>query len=48
VIAFLASDDAGFVEGVILPVDRSLAASDGQPFHRRDLDSIAWTKVLPL
>lgn len=31
VIAFLASDDAGFVNGVILPVDGGLAASNGQP-----------------
>jgi len=31
VIAFLASDDASFVNGVILPVDGGLAASNGQP-----------------
>jgi hypothetical protein len=31
VIAFLASDDASFVNGVILPVDGCLAASNGQP-----------------
>lgn len=31
VIAFLASDDAGFVNGVILPVDGGLSASNGQP-----------------
>jgi meso-butanediol dehydrogenase/(S,S)-butanediol dehydrogenase/diacetyl reductase len=31
VIAFLASDDAGFVNGVILPVDGGLTASNGQP-----------------
>jgi hypothetical protein len=31
VIASLASDDAGFVNGVILPVDGGLAASNGQP-----------------
>jgi meso-butanediol dehydrogenase/(S,S)-butanediol dehydrogenase/diacetyl reductase len=31
VIAFLASADAGFVSGVILPVDGGLAASNGQP-----------------
>jgi meso-butanediol dehydrogenase/(S,S)-butanediol dehydrogenase/diacetyl reductase len=31
VIAFLASDDASFVNGVILPVDGGLVASNGQP-----------------
>jgi meso-butanediol dehydrogenase/(S,S)-butanediol dehydrogenase/diacetyl reductase len=31
VIAFLASDDASFVNGVILPVDGGLSASNGQP-----------------
>ena len=31
VIAFLASDDARFVNGVILPVDGGLGASNGQP-----------------
>ena len=31
VIAFLASDDARFVNGVILPVDGGLSASNGQP-----------------
>jgi len=31
VIAFLASDDASFVSGVILPVDGGLGASNGQP-----------------
>lgn len=31
VIAFLASDDAGFVNGVVLPVDGGLSASNGQP-----------------
>ena len=31
VIAFLASDDAIFVNGVILPVDGGLSASNGQP-----------------
>jgi len=30
-IAFLATDDASFVNGVILPVDGGLAASNGQP-----------------
>ena len=30
-IAFLASDDAGFVTGVNLPVDGGLSASNGQP-----------------
>jgi meso-butanediol dehydrogenase/(S,S)-butanediol dehydrogenase/diacetyl reductase len=31
VIAFLASDDARFVNGVNLPVDGGLSASNGQP-----------------
>jgi meso-butanediol dehydrogenase/(S,S)-butanediol dehydrogenase/diacetyl reductase len=31
VIAFLASDDARFVTGVILPVDGGVSASNGQP-----------------
>ncbi|ADW68508.1 SDR family NAD(P)-dependent oxidoreductase [Granulicella tundricola] len=31
VIAFLASDDAVFINGVILPVDGGLGASNGQP-----------------
>jgi meso-butanediol dehydrogenase / (S,S)-butanediol dehydrogenase / diacetyl reductase len=31
VIAFLASEDAVFVNGVILPVDGGLQASNGQP-----------------
>ncbi len=31
VIAFLASNDARFVNGVILPVDGGLHASNGQP-----------------
>ena len=31
VIAFLASDDARFINGVILPVDGGLHASNGQP-----------------
>lgn len=31
VIAFLASEDAGFVTGVNLPVDGGLSASNGQP-----------------
>ncbi|MEQ8897447.1 MAG: SDR family oxidoreductase [Roseovarius sp.] len=31
VIAFLASADAGFVNGVVLPVDGGLMASNGQP-----------------
>ncbi len=31
VILFLASDDAGFVTGVTLPVDGGLSASNGQP-----------------
>lgn len=30
-IAFLASDDAGFVNGVVLPVDGGVSASNGQP-----------------
>ena len=31
VIAFLASEDAGFVNGAIVPVDGGLTASNGQP-----------------
>jgi meso-butanediol dehydrogenase/(S,S)-butanediol dehydrogenase/diacetyl reductase len=31
VIAFLASEDASFINGVILPVDGGLHASNGQP-----------------
>jgi meso-butanediol dehydrogenase/(S,S)-butanediol dehydrogenase/diacetyl reductase len=31
VIAFLASEDAAFINGVILPVDGGLQASNGQP-----------------
>jgi meso-butanediol dehydrogenase/(S,S)-butanediol dehydrogenase/diacetyl reductase len=31
VIVFLASEDARFVSGVVLPVDGGLSASNGQP-----------------
>ena len=31
VITFLASDDAGFINGAIVPVDGGLSASNGQP-----------------
>jgi meso-butanediol dehydrogenase/(S,S)-butanediol dehydrogenase/diacetyl reductase len=31
VIAFLASDDASFVNGVNLPIDGGVSASNGQP-----------------
>jgi NAD(P)-dependent dehydrogenase (short-subunit alcohol dehydrogenase family) len=31
VVAFLASEDAGFVNGAILPIDGGLSASNGQP-----------------
>ena len=31
VIAFLASDDAGFINGAIVPVDGGVSASNGQP-----------------
>jgi meso-butanediol dehydrogenase/(S,S)-butanediol dehydrogenase/diacetyl reductase len=31
VITFLASEDAAFINGVILPVDGGLGASNGQP-----------------
>jgi meso-butanediol dehydrogenase / (S,S)-butanediol dehydrogenase / diacetyl reductase len=31
VIAFLASDDARFINGAILPVDGGVSASNGQP-----------------
>jgi meso-butanediol dehydrogenase/(S,S)-butanediol dehydrogenase/diacetyl reductase len=31
VIAFLASEEAAFVNGVVLPVDGGLHASNGQP-----------------
>lgn len=34
VIAFLVGRDAGFVNGVILPVDGGLSAGSGQPPHR--------------
>jgi NAD(P)-dependent dehydrogenase (short-subunit alcohol dehydrogenase family) len=35
VIAFPASDDASFVNGMILPVDGGLAASSGEPNFSR-------------
>ena len=31
VVLFLASEDAGFVSGVMIPVDGGLSASNGQP-----------------
>ena len=31
VIAFLASEDAAFINGVVLPVDGGVSASNGQP-----------------
>ena len=36
VIAFLASDDAGFINGAIIPVDGGVTASNGQPNFLKD------------
>lgn len=43
VVAFLASQDANFVNGVILPVDGGLSASNGQPNFLSLLSSVAET-----
>jgi hypothetical protein len=42
VIVFLASDDAVFVNGVILPVDGGLGSSNGQPNFLKLLGYEAW------
>ncbi|MBS7455542.1 SDR family NAD(P)-dependent oxidoreductase [Coralloluteibacterium stylophorae] len=36
VVLFLASDDAGFVNGAIVPVDGGLSAANGQPLYETE------------